>query len=228
MSDFGICNPKTDHRLLASFAGSQWVFNCFTGISCQPVIYYLTIKEIFIMSRHHKKKNKQPNVTPEAQNMVSNPVNGTAIQNGKSQVKNKRENPSATPDGEEKVEEKRTKRITLRFTPTEYDYILEKAAECGRKKTDYAQSCVTGHLPCYLMTDDQTNALMALGDARADLQNISNALHGQPQEARKKYFKNEYFMNAWINGVNSLVVKWRDIEHYFSNLTITQHNDSEG
>ena len=56
MSDFGICNPKTDHRLLASFAGSQWVFNCSTGISCQSVIYYLTIKEIFIMSRHHKKK----------------------------------------------------------------------------------------------------------------------------------------------------------------------------
>lgn len=180
------------------------------------------------MSNKHKKKNKQPNGTPEAQNMVSNPVNGNANKNGKRQVNNKPENPSATPDGEEKVEEKRTKRMTLRFTPTEYDYILEKAAECGRKKSDYAQSCVTGHLPCYLMTDDQTKALMSLGDARADLQNISNALHGQPQEARKKYFKNEYFMKAWINGVNSLVVKWRDIEHYFSNLTITQHDDSEG
>ena len=73
--------------------------------------------------------------------MVSNPVNGNANENGKSQVNNKSENPSATPDGEEKVEEKRTKRMTLRFTPTEYDYILEKAAECGRKKSDYAQSC---------------------------------------------------------------------------------------
>jgi len=180
------------------------------------------------MSNKHKKENKQPNGTPEAPNMVSNPVNGSSIENGKSTVDNNPEDTPAVPDSKEEVEEKRTKRITLRFTPTEYDEILEKAAGCGRKKSDYAQSCVTGHLPCLLMTDEQTQALMALGDARADLQNISNALHGQPQEVRKKYFKNDYFMKAWINGINSLIVRWRDIEHYFSNLTITQQNDSEG
>lgn len=232
MSDFLGFTPKSYQRLLASFAGSQWVFLLSSG-NTLPYgviinIYIIELSDLHTMGKNNKNKNRQPNGTPEAQNKVSSPTNGTANKNGNDQAGKKGGNPSKTPDTKPKAKQKRTKRITLRFTPSEYQEILKVAAKCGRKKSDYAQSCVTGHHPCYLMTDKQANALMTLGVARADLQNIANVLHGQPQEVRKKYFKNTYFMEAWISGINALIERWRDIEQYFSNSTITQHHDSEG
>jgi len=118
--------------------------------------------------------------------------------------------------------------MSLRFSPDQYERILEEAAKCGRTKTNYAQECVNGHHPAYLMTDEQAKALISLGDARADLIGIANVLHGQPQEVRRKYFRNTVFMNRWVGAVTSLIERWAEIEHYFSNVKRTQQNDSKG
>lgn len=129
---------------------------------------------------------------------------------------------------EAKSTQKLTKRMTLRFTQEQYDHLLEEAAKSGKTKTFYAQECVNGHQPAYLMTDEQAKALLSLGNARTDLIGIANVLHGQPQEVRRKYFHNTVFMNKWVNAVTSLIQRWAEIEHYFSNVKHTQQNDSNG
>ena len=121
-----------------------------------------------------------------------------------------------------------TEPMSLRFSKDQYARILKEAAKCGRTKTNYAQECVNGHQPAYLMTDEQAKALMCLGDARTDLIGIANVLHGQPQEVRRKYFHNTVFMNKWVNAVTSLIQRWAEIENYFSNVKHTQQNDSNG
>jgi len=227
--DFSNPNPTKgfSHRSQAH-NGCSSVLQAFLASLFYIHILIIQFIDYTTMSNKHLNKHSKPAGSPNDAGMVSNPPKGTTVYNGLIKDKTQVGNSHNTPDREDIGGEKRTKRITLRFTPSEYDNILKKASECGRTKSDYAQSCVIGHLPCYLMTDEQTKALMSLADARADIQNIANVLHGQPQEVRRKYFKNSFFMEAWINGANSIIRKWKGIEQYFSNLTITQQDDSEG
>ena len=105
--------------------------------------------------------------------------------------------------------------IDVRFTEKEYNHVVTNAAKCGMHKSNYVHDTVLGHLPKQLMTDGQEEALKSLSAARSELIGIRNALHGLPQEVRKRYFKNERFMTAWIEGVNYLIQHWDTIKHYF-------------
>ena len=97
----------------------------------------------------------------------------------------------------------------------EYKQIVANAAKCGMPKSLYVHNTVLGHLPKQLMTDGQEEALKNLSAARSELVGIRNALHGLPQEVRKRYFKNERFMEAWIEGINYLIRQWDAIREKF-------------
>lgn len=117
-----------------------------------------------------------------------------------------------------KTSEKRQNKghhIDVRFTVEEYNHIVTNAAKCGMHKSVYVHDTILGHQPKQLMTDEQEEALRNLSAARSELVGIRNALHGLPQEVRKRYFKNERFMTAWIEGVNYLIQHWDTIKDKF-------------
>ena len=117
-----------------------------------------------------------------------------------------------------KTSEKRQNKghhIDVRFTEEEYKQIVANAAKCGMPKSLYVHNTVLGHQPKQLMTDGQEEALKSLSAARSELVGIRNALHGLPQEVRKRYFKNERFMEAWIEGINYLICQWDAIREKF-------------
>ena len=117
-----------------------------------------------------------------------------------------------------KTSEKRQNKghhIDVRFTEEEYKQIVANAAKCGMPKSLYVHNIVLGHQPKQLMTEGQEEALKSLSAARSELVGIRNALHGLPQEVRKRYFKNERFMEAWIEGINYLIRQWDAIREKF-------------
>ena len=117
-----------------------------------------------------------------------------------------------------KTSEKRQNKrhhIDVRFTEEEYNKIITNANKCGMPKSLYVHNTVLGHLPKQLMTDGQEEALKSLSAARSELVGIRNTLHGLPQEVRKRYFKNERFMTAWIEGINYLIRQWDAIREKF-------------
>lgn len=105
--------------------------------------------------------------------------------------------------------------IDVRFTEEEYNQIVANAAKCGMPKSLYVHNAALGQQPRQLMTDGQEEALKSLSAARSELVGIRNALHSLPQEVRKRYFKNERFMVAWIEGVNYLIQHWDTIKEKF-------------
>lgn len=105
--------------------------------------------------------------------------------------------------------------IDVRFTEEEYKQIVANAAKCGMSKSLYVHNTVLGHQPKQLMTEGQEEALKSLSAARSELVGIRNALHGLPQEVKKRYFKNERFMEAWIEGINYLIRQWDAIREKF-------------
>ena len=117
-----------------------------------------------------------------------------------------------------KTSEKRQNKghhIDVRFTEEEYNRIVVNAAKCSMPKSLYVHNTVLGHQPKQLMTEGQEEALKSLSAARAELVGIRNALHGLSQEVRKRYFKNERFMEAWIEGINYLIRQWDAIREKF-------------
>jgi CRISPR/Cas system-associated protein Csx1 len=117
---------------------------------------------------------------------------------------------------EQKIERKgRNPRITVCFTPEEYKKIVDNAAACGLKKSQFIHDTSLGQEPKVMMSDKEADALISLKAARGELILIKNALHGTTQEQRKKYFRNEQFMKQWIEGVNSLIRRLVEIEGMF-------------
>ncbi len=117
-----------------------------------------------------------------------------------------------------KTSEKRQNKghhIDVRFTEEEYNKIITNANKCAMPKSLYVHNIVLGHQPKQLMTDGQEEALKSLSAARSELVGIRNALHGLPQDVRKRYFKNERFMEAWIEGINYLIRQWDAIREKY-------------
>lgn len=109
----------------------------------------------------------------------------------------------------------RNPRITVCYTPDENTRIINMASACGLKKSQYIHDTSLGQEPKVMMSDKEADALMSLKAARGELILIKNALHGTTQEQRKKYFRNERFMQQWIEGVNSLIRRLVEIEGMF-------------
>ena len=109
----------------------------------------------------------------------------------------------------------RNPRITVCYTPDENQRVIEMAAACGLKKSQYIHDTSLGQKPKVMMSNKEADALMSLKAARGELVLIKNALHGTTQEQRKKYFRNEQFMRQWIEGVNSLIRRLVEIESMF-------------
>lgn len=104
----------------------------------------------------------------------------------------------------------RNPRITVCYTPDENARIVKMATACGLKKSQYIHDTSLGQVPKVMMSDKEADALMSLKAARGELVLIKNALHGTTQEQRKRYFRNEQFMEQWIDAVNSLIRRLRN------------------
>ena len=93
----------------------------------------------------------------------------------------------------------------------EYEMIVEKAAECGLTLSNYGRKLLQNHHPNKRLSDEEVQGLNSLSDARADLIRIQNVLKGKPDEIKKRYFRDENYMRAWIEAVNRLIVRWGQI-----------------
>ena len=102
-------------------------------------------------------------------------------------------------------------RINIRLTENEYEMIVEKAAECGLTLSNYGRKLLQNHHPNKRLSDEEVQGLNSLSDARADLIRIQNVLKGKPDEIKKRYFRDENYMRAWIEAVNRLIVRWGQI-----------------
>lgn len=120
---------------------------------------------------------------------------------------------------DEEEQKVRNPRITVCYTPEEYDDILTKANSCGLKKSQYVHDESLGHHPMQMMNEQQAEALMSLRAARSEFTHIRNALKGKSQEELKRYFRDEEFMALWIEATNNLIRRMLEIDHLFTKNT---------
>ncbi|MCS2288290.1 hypothetical protein NXV11_09105 [Bacteroides fragilis] len=106
----------------------------------------------------------------------------------------------------------RNRHIDIRLTEEEYKMVVEKAAECGLTLSNYGRKLLQNHHPSKRLSDEEVQGLNSLSDARADLIRIQNVLKGKPDEIKKRYFRDENYMRAWIEAVNRLIVRWWKIQ----------------
>ena len=107
---------------------------------------------------------------------------------------------------------------SVRYTPEE-DMVLDaKCAIYGLPKSVLIHDTSLGYAPPQLMPDGQEEALKSLSAARSELIGIRNALNARKQEQRKRLFKNDQFMLAWMDGVNALIREWKNIQDYFTGI----------
>lgn len=126
---------------------------------------------------------------------------------------------SSTAKTKPKVAKKdRNPRITVCYTPSEYEEILTKSAAAGLKKSQYVHDESLGQELHQIMTDEQTKALISLGDARSELVHIHNALQKKTQAELLAFFHDAEFMNGWIEATTYLIRRWGDIQNRFTKL----------
>lgn len=107
---------------------------------------------------------------------------------------------------------------SVRYTPAEDAVLDAKCATCGLPKSLLIHDVSLSYNPPQLMTDGQEEALKSLSAARSELISIRNALNARSQEQRKRLFRNDQFMLAWMEGVNALVREWKTIQDYFTGI----------
>lgn len=105
----------------------------------------------------------------------------------------------------------RTSHIDIRLTEKEYETVAAKAAECGMTLSNYGRKLLQNHHPNKRLSNEEVQGLNSLSDARADLIRIQNVLKGKPDEMKKRYFRDENYMRAWIEAVNRLIARWGQI-----------------
>ena len=119
-----------------------------------------------------------------------------------------------------RIEPKKEIIRSVRYTPEEDALLDAKCAKTGLPKSVLIHDTSLGYAPPQLMTDEQEEALKSLSAARSELIGIRNALNGRSQEQRKRLFKNEQFMLAWMDGVNALIRRWKDIQDYYTGIRV--------
>ena len=107
---------------------------------------------------------------------------------------------------------------SVRYTPEEDALLDAKCTKTGMPKSVLIHGTSLGYAPPRLMTDGQEEALKSLSAARSELIGIRNALNARSQEQRKRLFRNDQFMLAWMDGVNTLIREWKNIQDYFTGI----------
>jgi len=107
---------------------------------------------------------------------------------------------------------------SVRYTPNEDAVLDAKCATCGQPKSVFIHDTSLGYNPPQLMTDGQEEALKSLSAARSELIGIRNALNARSQEQRKRLFRNDQFMQVWMDGVNALIREWKTIQDHFTGI----------
>lgn len=89
--------------------------------------------------------------------------------------------------------------------------MLKKQLTLDFPLSNYGRKLLQNHHPSKRLSDEEVQGLNSLSDARADLIRIQNVLKGKPDEIKKRYFRDENYMRAWIEAVNRLIVRWGQI-----------------
>ena len=105
-----------------------------------------------------------------------------------------------------RIEPKKEIIRSVRYTPEEDALLDAKCAKTGLPKSVLIHDTSLGYDPPQLMTDEQEEAL--------------KSLNGRSQEQRKRLFKNDQFMLVWMDGVNALIRRWKDIQDYFTGIRV--------
>ena len=112
----------------------------------------------------------------------------------------------------------RTRHIDIRLTEKEYETVAAKAAECGMTLSNYGRKLLQNHHPNKRLSNEEVQGLNSLSDARADLIRIQNVLKGKPEEIKKRYFRDDNYMRAWIEAVNRLIARWGQIRNSINQI----------
>ena len=104
------------------------------------------------------------------------------------------------------------------MTEKEDETVAAKAAECGMTLSNYGRKLLQNHHPNKRLSNEEVQGLNSLSDARADLIRIQNVLKGKPDEIKKRYFRDENYMRAWIEAVNRLIARWGQIRNSINQI----------
>ena len=119
-----------------------------------------------------------------------------------------------------RIEPKKEIIRSVRYTPDEDALLDAKCSKTGLPKSVLIHDTSWGYDPPQLMADEQEEALKSLSAARSELIGIRNVLNSRSQEQRKRLFKNDQFMLVWMDGVNALIRRWKDIQDYFTGIRV--------
>ena len=115
-----------------------------------------------------------------------------------------------------KMTTRRTRRLEARVTSEEYAKAAELAETCGLSLSDYIRRCALGQHPRRRLTDEETEALCSLSDARGDLIRIAAAVKSIQGGRRAQYFSDTRFVERWIRAAIPLIARWKEIQDYIT------------
>ena len=115
-----------------------------------------------------------------------------------------------------KLTTRRTRRLEARVTSEEYAKAAELAETCGLSLSDYIRQCSLGQHPRRRLTDEETEALCSLSDARGDLIRIAAAVKAIQGSRRAQYFSDTRFVERWMRAAIPLIARWKEIQDYIT------------
>ena len=110
----------------------------------------------------------------------------------------------------------RTRRLEARVTVEEYTKAVELAETCGLSLSDYIRRCSLEQHPRRRLTDEETEALCSLSDARGDLIRIAAAVKAIQGSRRAQYFSDTRFVERWMRAAIPLIARWKEIQDYIT------------
>ena len=115
----------------------------------------------------------------------------------------------------------------FRCTDAVWKKLNELAEECGISLNRYLTETGLKHHPRKRLTQEETEALNSLTEARTDLIKIRSKLKKASPEDKPKFFKSVKFMKWWVEAVEALILHWYHIEQNITSPVLTKVNEEE-
>lgn len=103
----------------------------------------------------------------------------------------------------------------------------ELADECGISLNRYLTETGLKHHPRKRLTQEETDALNSLTEARGDLIKVRAALAALSEEEKQQKFHTYSFMKWWIDSVTELIQHWYNIIQNITSPVLTKVNEEE-
>ena len=110
----------------------------------------------------------------------------------------------------------------FRCTDAVWKKLNELADECGISLNRYLTETGLKHHPRKRLTQEETDALNSLTEARGDLIKVRAALAGLSEEEKLQKFHTYSFMKWWIDSVTELIQHWYNIIQNITSPVLTK------